>query len=463
MKVLIVDDNADDRRILKYIVAQKGHEAVEAEDGLEGLRMAKLRRPDLIISDALMPLMDGFQFLRAAKGDDLIRYIPFIFYSSIYKADKDVELAFALGAEAYIVKPKEPAEFWEEVESILQNRKKEQLITTELIKEDEEYLKRYVQVVAAKLEEKVGELEKTLASRTRIEAELKESEERFKCLAGSAQDAIAMIDDDGNVCYWNRAAEKMFGYSLEEIMGKEMHVFLAPPQFREAYRKGLPRFRETGEGPGIGKTLERYALRRDGTEFPVELSLSTVSMQGKWHAIGIIRDITERKRVEESLKHKTEELEEFFSVALDLLCIADIDGRFRRLNLSWEKTLGYSRDELMSKRFFDFIHPDDIAGTRDVLATLASQREVSNFVNRYRSKDGTYRWIEWHVALSGNLIYAAARDITEKKGAEQELHERVAELEKFYDMAVGRELRMKEMKREIERLKNELSAYKKGA
>ena len=349
------------------------------------------------------------------------------------------------------------------MESILQNRGTGKIITPELIKEDDEYLKRYSQVVAAKLEEKVRELEEALALRTKIEAELKESEERFKCLAGSAQDAIVMIDDEGNVCYWNIAAEKMFGYSLQEITGKEMHTVLAPQQYHEAYRKGLTHFRETGEGLAVGKTIELYALRRDGTEFPVELSLSTVLMHGKWHAIGIIRDITERKSVEQALKQKTEELEQFFNVNLDLLCIADADARFLRLNLAWEKTLGYSRDEIMSKRLLDFIHPDDVAATLDALATLASQRELINFVNRYRCKDGSYRWIEWRSVPSGNLIYAAARDITEKKHAEQELHARIEELEKFYDMAVGRELKMKELKREIEKLKEELSMYKKGA
>ncbi len=172
MKILIVDDNDDDRRLLRCIVENKGHEAIDAEDGLDGLRMAKIHTPDLIISDALMPLMDGFQFLRAIKEDEKLRTIPFIFYSAIYRADKDVDLAIALGAEAYIIKPKEPADLWDEVEIILREQKKEKVITPELITEEEEYLKRYSQVVTAKLEEEVAELEKEIARRKEAEEEI---------------------------------------------------------------------------------------------------------------------------------------------------------------------------------------------------------------------------------------------------------------------------------------------------
>ncbi len=167
MKILIVDDNGDDRRLLRYIIENKGHEAVEAEDGLDGLRMARIHSPDLIISDALMPIMDGFQFLRAVKEDEKLKTVPFIFYSAIYRADKDVDLAIALGAEAYIIKPKEPADFWDEVEIILREQRKGKAITPELITEEEEYLKRYGEVVAAKLEEKIAEREKEIATRSR--------------------------------------------------------------------------------------------------------------------------------------------------------------------------------------------------------------------------------------------------------------------------------------------------------
>jgi PAS domain S-box-containing protein len=122
-----------------------------------------------------------------------------------------------------------------------------------------------------------------------------------------------------------------------------------------------------------------------------------------------------RKRsAEESLRQKTEELDQFFNMSLDLLCIANTEGYFLRLNPAWERSLGYSREELTAKRFLDFVHPDDLDRTQKVVSTLASQQKVIYFENRYRSKDGTYRWLEWTSAPAGNLIYSAARDVTER-------------------------------------------------
>ena len=115
------------------------------------------------------------------------------------------------------------------------------------------------------------------------------------------------------------------------------------------------------------------------------------------------------------------------------MCIANTDGYFLRLNPAWERTLGYTREELMAKRFLEFVHPDDLDRTQEAVSTLASQQKVSSFENRYRCKDGTYRWLEWSSAPAGKLIYAAARDVTERKQAEEALEDRL----RFEAVAVG--------------------------
>jgi len=123
---------------------------------------------------------------------------------------------------------------------------------------------------------------------------------------------------------------------------------------------------------------------------------------------------------------KTEEQDQFFNISLDLLCIAKTDGYFLRLNPAWEKILGYTREELMAKRFFDFVHPDDLVRSQEALSALASQQEVIHFENRYRCKDGTYRWLEWTSAPAGDRIYAVARDVTEHKLTDEALQERLS-------------------------------------
>jgi PAS domain S-box-containing protein len=122
----------------------------------------------------------------------------------------------------------------------------------------------------------------------------------------------------------------------------------------------------------------------------------------------------ERKRAEE-------ELERFFTLALDLMCVAGFDGYFKRLNPVWERTLGYTLDELLARPYLDFVHPDDRSPTSIEADKLSVGLHVLRFENRYRHKDGTYRWLEWAaVPYPGEqVIYAAARDITERKEAKE--------------------------------------------
>ncbi len=140
----------------------------------------------------------------------------------------------------------------------------------------------------------------------------------------------------------------------------------------------------------------------------------------------IIFLIIQRRRknlAEESLSQRTKELDQFFNVSLDLLAIANTKGYFLRVNPAAERTLGYTREELMAKRFLDLVHPDDLLRTQEAVSIQASGQRVIDFENRYRCKDGTYRWLEWSSVPAGNLIYAAARDITDRKRVEEALRE----------------------------------------
>lgn len=180
-KVLIADDNSDDRRVLKYNLLMHECDVIEARDGQEGLELAGLHRPDIIISDGLMPNVDGFQFLKNIKVDEVLKSIPFIFYSAVYVGSKEEELSYSLGAEAFIFKPKDPNEFWEELCSILKkHRSKLEPEGTRPLVQEEVYLQKYSHIVVAKLEEKVKELTEEIAERKLAEERLRRSEENYR-------------------------------------------------------------------------------------------------------------------------------------------------------------------------------------------------------------------------------------------------------------------------------------------
>ena len=149
---------------------------------------------------------------------------------------------------------------------------------------------------------KTAALSRELRERTKAEKLLRESEERFRSISANALDGIIMIDPTGKVSFWNRAAEEIFGYSSREALGQDLHVLLAPHRYHSTYHEAFDNFVRTGQGDALGKTLELTALRKDGSEFPIELSVSAMNLQGNRHAVGLVRDITDRKRGEEEKK-----------------------------------------------------------------------------------------------------------------------------------------------------------------
>lgn len=153
------------------------------------------------------------------------------------------------------------------------------------------------------------------------------------------------------------------------------------------------------------------------------------------HFIAQVIDITQRKEMEIVLQEKHEELDNFFTAALDLLCIGDMDGRFVRVNKEWENVLGYTVAELEGRPFLDLVHPDDRQPTLDAIAFLSEQNPILNFTNRYRTKNGRYRLIEWRSYPRGQHIYAAARDITERQQAAEALQRNEEMLSALFEAA----------------------------
>lgn len=298
MKVLIVDDNANDRKLLRLNLERHGCEIViEACDGQEGLDMARAHRPELIISDALMPRLDGFQLLRMIKMNEELRTIPFVFYSAVYTGLKDEELALRLGAEAFISKPKEPEEFWKEISAVLENLARGQLKALHHAPLDEELecLRGYSRIVATKLEEKVRELEASLAKSKA------EEEELIKLSSTIEQSPVTIVitDAKGDIEFVNPKFTQLTGYLPEEVIGRNPRIMKSGETSPEEY-KSLWRTISAGNvwhGEFQNKKKSGALFREYATIAPVRNSEGTIT-----HYIAIKEDITEKRKLEEQLR-----------------------------------------------------------------------------------------------------------------------------------------------------------------
>ncbi|MCB2205535.1 PAS domain S-box protein [bacterium] len=292
-----------------------------------------------------------------------------------------------------------------------------------------------------------SELEQ-LAART-----VRDTEERFRVVFESTNDAIFLLTE-GGFFDCNPKAREMFGIPSHEEITRIHPADISPvtqPDGRPSMEAALAHItRALAEGKDSFEWVHR---RRNGEDFPADVLLSSFEFGGRRVLQATVRDITAQKAAEDALRQKTDELDRFFNLALDLLCIADTDGYFRHLNKTWETTLGYSLDELEGRLFLDFIHPDDLQPTLEAIAKLSDQVPVIGFTNRYRCKDGSYRWIEWRSAPSGKQIYAAARDITPHIEAAEKLREMNETLDhRVYE----RTLELQESKARLRQLNTEL-------
>jgi len=232
---------------------------------------------------------------------------------------------------------------------------------------------------------------------------------------------------DNPIIFVNPGFERITGYSAQEVVGKNCR-FLQGDNHQQLGLDQLKAALKNEQDCHV--ILQNY--RQDGTGFWNELSISPIrDRNGKLtHYIGIQTDISERRQAEQ-------ERDRIFDLSVDMLCIAGFDGYFRRLNPAWEKTLGWSEAELLAQPYLELVHPDDRAATLAEAEKLTTGKDSIAFENRYRCRDGSYRWLLWNAKalVEDGLIYCVAHDVTKRKQAEAALRESEARFRTMADSA----------------------------
>jgi len=263
-----------------------------------------------------------------------------------------------------------------------------------------------------------------ITKRRKAEEELRQSDERFRAMTNSAQDAILMMDPQGRVTFYNKTAQAMFGWTAAEVLGENLHTLIAPKKYHEAYHKGLAHFSHSGTGPAVGKTLELTALRKDGTEFPIEISLAGVELNDQWHAIGIVRDITERKQAEEAILKEKAFCDSVINFLPGVFYMFDETGRFVWWNKHLEEVSECSAEEVSNRNALEMFAPADRDLVAERIANVFSGGSGAVEANVV-SKSGRvtpYFMTGVRIERDGRpLLLGYGIDVTERKQAQEEL------------------------------------------
>ena len=267
---------------------------------------------------------------------------------------------------------------------------------------------------------------------------LHEREARMRAISESAQDAIVMMDRQGIVTFWNPAAERIFGYAGDEVIGRDLHTLLAPERYRDAHQTAFAQFQRTGQGMAVGKTLSLEARHKDGREIAIDLSLSALQLPNGWHAVGIIRDITERKRAEMALRESKERYDQMAEQNRTISWEVDATGLYTYVNHVSEQVLGYAPEALIGKMHFYDLHPEDDreAFRTQAMAIFERQEAFCDIENRVTTCQGDVLWVLTNgipvVGPDGVLLgyRGADTDITRRKHIEMDLAQSKENLER---------------------------------
>ena len=424
-KVLVVDDNKEARLLLSKLLTSNNFEVKEACNGIEALQSLKASKTDLIISDILMPEMDGFTLIRELNKDISGGKIPVVLYSAQYVNEKDKELAEKLGASGFITKPAEPKDILKEIKKVIAEfESSEQKHVKPEPSKNEAYLGEYAERVFMKLEDKVRELEHEIKERKIAEESLKLSEKKYRDLFENANDAICIVDANSKFKDINTKTVEITGYSKEELL--KMGIFdLIPLEQAVRSNNEFKKLKEKGhyeKFPGKIRT-------KSGNLIDVEVNSSAIIEDDR--IIGsrdILRDITERKKAEMAIKESEARLTEAQGVAH----IGNWEWKPKTNELYWsdENYRIFGLDPNISPSidtFFNIIHPDDLESVKknidDALNMIKSYNLDIRIIKPDGSKGNVHAMAEVDFDEQGNpsRMYGTVQDVTERKKTEEDL------------------------------------------
>ena len=425
MKVLVVDDNRLDRMMLSKMLSSNNYVVVEAGNGVEALKLASLEKPDIVVSDIMMPEMDGFTLLREIRKSISSKELPFIFYSASYVTEKDRELAEALGVCRFIIKPVEPKELVKEITQALLDISSGKLkISQPTPIKEEEYLERYSRRIFNKLEEKVSQLEKEIEERKRIEEELRKSEAQFEATFEEAPIGMSRVDAQGRTLETNHILQQMLGFMDEELKGKMFTEFTYP----DDVELDIDQFNELILGKKDQYMIKKRYIRKNGTMFWARMTVSLVrdAKGDPQFAISMVEDITERKEAEEKLQQSEEKHRTLIENIQDGVFII-LDRKFKFVNEAFARLAGYEVEEIIGMDFRQFIAPEDMAKVFDYYTRRQAGENVPheyefNALHRDRKTRLILNMTVTLINLGGKVAtMGTLKDITERRKAEEKL------------------------------------------
>ena len=303
MNILIVDDNKESLYFLEVLLKGNGHDVRSASNGAEALERLKAGGIDLIISDILMPVMDGFQLCRKVKADKDLRHIPFIIYTSTYISPQDEAFAVKIGADRFIVKPCEPDVFMEAIQDEMAAGRCRKSTVMPEPEQEKEVLRLYNERLVQKLEQKMLQLEKEIQARYDAEETLRASERKYRLLADNILDVIWAMDRNLVFTYVNPATQWVLGYSPEEWIGSPLSKHCNEENYSKTLQVIADVMDKGPKDPDL--VFETVFFNKNHEPIPFEIR-GKINYDEKGNPVslqGVARDISERRHAEEELQN----------------------------------------------------------------------------------------------------------------------------------------------------------------